>query len=54
MKFCNHNCNDFGNHCAYKTKDGQCTMKSFLQYTDHTDYKQANDCEKEGRQHDNS
>ena len=43
MKFCNHNCNDFGNHCAYKTKDGQCSMKSFLKYTDRTDYKQSND-----------
>lgn len=42
MKFCNHNCKDFGNHCAYK-KDGQCTMKSYLKYTDRTDYKQSND-----------
>lgn len=41
MKFCNHNCKDFGNHCAYKTKDGQCSMASYLQYTDHTDYTQS-------------
>ncbi len=42
MKFCNHNCKNFGNYCAYK-KDGQCTMKSYLKYTDRTDYKQSND-----------
>lgn len=36
MRFCNHNCKNFGNHCAYR-KDGQCTMKSYFKCTDRTE-----------------